>query len=154
MGNWLQILNFTRAIKKEKNNKIKLKRDDSKFERSNKWMERWRTHQAFSLRNSRTLPRSHNPTVGTTLAPFSFRGRSHTWYYYFLFLFLFFSLVYRLARFSIPRASKMGTHALSVVLHFRLFTCHALWKSVMRRRRDNHDNGRSTGLAGEFLLLL
>ena len=40
MGNWLQILNFTRAIKKEKNNKIKLKRDDSKFERSNKWMER------------------------------------------------------------------------------------------------------------------
>ena len=85
MSDWLQILNFTRAIKKEKNNKIKLKRDDSKFERSNKWMERWRTHQAFSLRNSRTLPRSHNPTVGTTLAPFTFRGRSHTWYFPFFF---------------------------------------------------------------------
>lgn len=114
-------------------------------------MERWRTHQAFSLRNSRTLPRSHNPTVGTTLAPFSFRGRSHTWY--FLFLFLFFSLVYRLARFSIPRASEMGTHALSVVLHFRLFTCHALWKSVMRRRRDESWQRPQHGIGGRIFII-
>ena len=37
----------------------------------------------------------------------------------FPFSFLFFSLVYRLAKFSIPRASEMGTHALSVVRCWR-----------------------------------
>ena len=133
--------------KKEKN----LKRDDSKFERSTNG---WKDEGPIMLFHSATLALFHVRTIQRwgPLSPLSHFVVGPT-RDIFPFSFLFFSLVYRLAKFSIPRASEMGTHALSVVLHFRLFTCHALWKSVMRRWRDESWQRPQHGIGGRIFII-